>query len=143
MPSVVNSAPSCQASAQMWPGQSIQAREGCPASFSRLRFHPFWVTKAGCPGGEEQTATQRYCPLRLAYCADASLVAIVAANIPAIMANPVTSFMTSLHLLSRLSRAYRPVRIPQPPRRQPIQNEEMQAVTDGNLNQRKSTHLDR
>ena len=38
IPSWENSAPSCQLSAQMWPDQSIQAREGSPASLSRFRL---------------------------------------------------------------------------------------------------------
>ena len=49
IPSEENSAPWCQLSAQMWPGQSVQARDGSPASLSRFMLEPFWVTKAGWP----------------------------------------------------------------------------------------------
>jgi len=31
----------------MWPGQSTQARDGMPTSFTRLRSQRFWVTVAG------------------------------------------------------------------------------------------------
>src|SRR3982074_3926478 len=61
----------------MWPTQSIQARDGSPASFTRLNSRPFWVTNAGIGAPSRHSCTQRYRPVRSVYCAEASVAASV------------------------------------------------------------------